>query len=61
MDVAIDNIVISKLIETRTKPNHLIWYLDKVVRPLVLNLPKMNGFFKTFKVKDKYDKFCVSI
>ena len=26
--------------------------LDKVIRPLVLILPEMSGYFKTFKVKD---------
>ena len=29
-----------------------IGYLDKVVRPLVLILPKISGYVKTFKVKD---------
>ena len=31
---------------------YLIRHLDKVVRPLVLILPKMSGYVKTFKVKD---------
>ena len=31
---------------------YLIGYLDKVVRPFVLILPKMSGYVKTFKVKD---------
>ena len=26
--------------------------LDKVIRPLILILPEMSGYFKTFKVKD---------
>ena len=30
----------------------MIRYLDKVIRPLVLILPKMSGYIKTFKVKD---------
>ena len=30
----------------------MIGYLDKVIRPLVLILPKMSGYVKTFKVKD---------
>ena len=31
-DVNIDNIVISKLIETKTNSKYLIGYLDKVIR-----------------------------
>ena len=34
----------------------MIGYLDKVVRPLVLLLPKMSGYVKTFKVKDNSNK-----
>ena len=30
----------------------MIGYLDKVMRPLVLIMPKMSGYVKTFKVKD---------
>ena len=30
----------------------MIGYLDKAIRPLILIMPKMNGYFKTFKVKD---------
>ena len=30
----------------------IFWYFDKVVRPLVLIIPKMSGYVKTFKVKD---------
>ena len=29
---------------------YLIGYLDKVIRPLALLLPKMSGYVKTFKV-----------
>ena len=60
LDVDIDNIVISKLAETKTNSKYLIGYLDKVIRPLVLVLPKMSGYVMTFKVKDwdkdKYNK-----
>ena len=41
----------------------MIGYLDKVMRPLVLILPKMCGYVKTFKVKDKSNKltsFCIN-
>ena len=34
----------------------MIEYLDKVIRPLILILPKMSGYVKTFKVKDKNNK-----
>ena len=51
-DVNVDNIVISKLLKTKTNSKYLIWYLDKAVRPLVFILPKMEGYVKTFKVKD---------
>ena len=30
----------------------MIEYFDKFIRPLVLVLPKMSGYVKTFKVKD---------
>ena len=50
-DVNVDNIVISKLVKTKTNSKHLIGY-SKVVRPLVLIMPKMSGYVKTFKVKD---------
>ena len=52
-DAYIGNIVISKLIETKTNSNYLIGYLDKVIRPLVLILPKISGYVKTLKIKDK--------
>ena len=50
-DVNIDNIVISKLIETKTNSKYLIGIkFDKAIRPLVLIMPKMSGHVKTFKV-----------
>ena len=55
-DVNIDDILISKSIETKTNSKHLIRSLDKVMKPLVLILPKMSGYVKTFKVKDKNNK-----
>ena len=51
-DVNVDNIVILKLLNTKTNSKYLIGYLDKAVRPLVSILPKMEGYVKTFKVKD---------
>ena len=52
-DTNVDNIVISKLIETKTNSKILIGYLDKDIRPLVLKKPKMSGYIKTFKVKEE--------
>ena len=40
-DVHVDNIVISKLVETKSNNKYLIRYLDKVIRPLVMALPNM--------------------
>ena len=65
-DVNVDNIVISKLVETKTNSKYLIGYFDKVITSLVLILPKMRGNVKTFKVKDgdkvtniKLMSFCI--
>ena len=66
-DVNVDNIVISKLIETKTNSKYLIGIkFDKAIRPLVLIMPKMSGYVKTFKVKDgdkhknnKLMSFCI--
>ena len=44
-DVTVDNIVISKLFETKTNSKYLIENLDKTIRPLVLIMPKMSGYF----------------
>ena len=54
--VNVDNIVISKLVRTKTKSKYLIGYLDKDIKPLVLIMPKMNVYVKTFKVEDKNNK-----
>ena len=32
----------------------MIGYLDKVIRPLVLMMPKMSGYVRISKVKDGY-------
>ena len=55
-DVNVDNIVISKLVKTKTNSKYLIGYLDKDIRPLVLIMPKMSRYVKTFKVEDKNNK-----
>ena len=51
-DVNADNIVISKLIGTKTNPKYLIGYSGKAIKPICLLMPKMNGFVKKFEVKD---------
>ena len=51
-DVNVDNVAISKLVITKTNSKYLIGYLGKVIRPLVLILPKISGCVKIFKVKD---------
>ena len=54
--VIVDTIVISKLVKTKTNSTYLIGYLDKDIRPLVLIIPKMSGYVKTFEVEDKINK-----
>ena len=53
-DVNVNNIVITKLIKIKKNSKNFIWYLDEVIRPLVLILPKMSGYVKTFKFKEEY-------
>ena len=48
-DVNVGNIAISKLVQTKTK----------YIRPLVLIMPKMSGYIKTFKIKTI--NWCLSI
>ena len=42
----------STLVKIKSNSKYLIGCLDKVIRALVLILPKMSGYVKTFKVKD---------
>ena len=42
-DVNVDNIVISKLVQTKTNSKYLSGYLDKAIRPLVWRMPIMIG------------------
>ena len=65
-DGNVDNSVISKLVKIETNSKDLIGYLDKTIRPLVLIMPKMILYVKTFKVKDgdkdknnKLMSFCI--
>ena len=43
--------MISKLVETKTNSKYLITYLDKVIRPLVLTMPKISGVLRLLKLK----------
>ena len=52
-DLNVDNMVISKLLETKTNSKYLIAYLDKVIRALVFIMAKISGYVKTFRVEDK--------
>ena len=55
-DANVDNIVISKLVKTKSKSKYLIRYLNETIRPLVLIMPKMSGYVKSFKVKEGNNK-----
>ena len=50
-DVNFDNITVSKTIETKANSNYSIGYLDEVIRPLVLILPKMSEYVKILTLK----------
>ena len=50
-DVNVDNIVISKLVKTKTNSKYLI-----AIRPLVLIMPEMSVNVKTKNIEDKKDK-----
>ena len=57
-DVYVDNIVILTLIETKNNSKYLTEFLDDVLRPVVLILPQISEYMKTFKDKDREkDKF----
>ena len=56
-DVYVNNIVISILIETKDNSKYLIAHLDKTIRPLILIIPKISGYVKIFKDKNKSNKF----
>ena len=54
MDVNFDNIVFSKSVKTRTDSKCLIGTKFAIaIRSLVLIMPKMNGYIRTFKVKER--------
>ena len=56
-DVNIGDTVASKLVETITNSKYMIGIkFDKAIRPVVLIMPKMSKYVKTFKVEDKINK-----
>ena len=48
-DVNADKIVNSSLTETKNDAKYLIGHLDEVVKPIVLVLPKRNGYVKNLE------------
>ena len=50
-DVNVDNVD-----KTKTNSTYLIGYSDQTIIPLVLIMPKMSGYFKTFKVSEGNSK-----
>ena len=52
-NINVDDIVISKLVKTKSNCKYLIGYLDKDIRTLVFIMPKMSGCVKTFKIEDR--------
>ena len=50
-DVNVDDIAISKSIETITNSKYLIGYLDKPIKPLVLIVPKWVDMLRHLKLK----------
>ena len=50
-DLNVDNIVISKLVKTKTNSKYCIRYLDKVIKPLILIMPNMLSYVKHLKLK----------
>ena len=61
--VNVDNLVISKLVQTKADSKYMIGIkFDKAIRPLVLIMFKMSGYVKTFTIEDKINKlisFCI--
>lgn len=53
-----DNRFISRSIKTQKRPKYLIGYLDDVIRPLALILPKLSRYIRTVKDKIKVSKRC---
>ena len=56
-NVNVNNIVISKLVKTKTNSKCFIGIkIDKAIRPIVFIMPEKSGYVKTFKVKEDKNK-----
>ena len=55
-DINVDNIVASKLFKAKINSKYLIGYLNKAIGSLVLIIPKMSRYVKTFKVTEGNNK-----
>ena len=55
-DVNVGNMVISKLVKTKTNSKYLIGYSDNDTRTLILIMPKRSEYAKIFEVEDKNSK-----
>ena len=42
-EVNVDNIVILKLVKTKSNSKYFVGYLDKDIKPLVLVMPQISG------------------
>ena len=51
-NVNVGNIVFSKLVKTKANSKYLMGYSDKALRLLILIMPTISGYVKTFKGKD---------
>ena len=51
LNIGVDNVVISKLLETKNSSKYLIGYLDEIIRSLVLILPKWLDMLKLLKIR----------
>ena len=49
INVNVDTIDTSKLVKAKTSSKYFIGYWGKDTRPLVLIMPKISGYVKTFK------------
>ena len=52
--VDVNNIVTSELIERENNSKYFIGYLNDAIRPLVLILPKLSEYLRTFNDKDRH-------
>ena len=55
-NVNVDNIVFSKLVKTKANSKYLMGYSDKALRLLILIMPTISGYVKTFKGKKDGNK-----